>query len=588
MDKYRIGNGAGNPFSDSQARNYSDERVVSEFCAVSQFWTLFNDQHEIVIGPRGCGKTILLKMMRYSLLRELKQKRAQEIVNAKNYLCFYVPLHLEFIKRISDTTLDEQERITWFRFSFNCLLALSMIIEFKALLEDTFADDVEQYRNETKLTKKINEIWNLQEASTIHTFTELTNEIYRTYYNADPSNIAAGSLPKSFTHTIGSCLTSIRSCLCETFNISPTWIICIDEAEFLDDCYQKCINTAFRSDTARIAIKMATLPYYHRTKKTLDETIEVMDGQDFKYTFIHLQSDNKDYKAITNAIVHNRLAKENIHIKELEQFVATLPFDRYQDYYRKEIGLINDESDTIKMKILDQLPQKTREKNQGKKNEEIKKPLIDKYSPILYVREIYKKKRGQHIPVWYAGANMIRRISQGNPRIFIRIMDVLFECNKGKTLPVSLKQQHKAIEAFAKSFCQETEALEGVGPEAAYNLDKIARILHKKTHDKELSLVGLSFSLDENSLTQNSSRWLMRSVAFSRLFVDEHSITAGITKESVFELSNIYAVHYWLPMRAKPVMNICLEEALKEEYIVKTRNSTKKSVIVPGQISMNL
>ena len=58
-----------NPFSDSQARNYSDNKLSSEFYPISQFWTLFNDQHEILLGTRGCGKTFLLKMMRYSMLK---------------------------------------------------------------------------------------------------------------------------------------------------------------------------------------------------------------------------------------------------------------------------------------------------------------------------------------------------------------------------------------------------------------------------------------------------------------------------------------------------------------------------------------
>ena len=46
-----------NPFSDSQARNFSDAKLISEFCPVSNYWSLFNDQHEVLLGTRGSGKT---------------------------------------------------------------------------------------------------------------------------------------------------------------------------------------------------------------------------------------------------------------------------------------------------------------------------------------------------------------------------------------------------------------------------------------------------------------------------------------------------------------------------------------------------
>ncbi len=42
-----------NPFSDSQARNFSDTKIINEFYPTSCFWSLFNDQHEILLGTRG-------------------------------------------------------------------------------------------------------------------------------------------------------------------------------------------------------------------------------------------------------------------------------------------------------------------------------------------------------------------------------------------------------------------------------------------------------------------------------------------------------------------------------------------------------
>ena len=67
-DAFKDYSGA-NPFNDIQGRNFSDDRIIREFQPISKFWTLFNNQHEVIIGTRGSGKTFLLKMMRRSSRR---------------------------------------------------------------------------------------------------------------------------------------------------------------------------------------------------------------------------------------------------------------------------------------------------------------------------------------------------------------------------------------------------------------------------------------------------------------------------------------------------------------------------------------
>lgn len=78
------GSSQQNPFSDSQARNFSDTKVANEFYPISTYWSLFNDQHEILLGTRGSGKTVLLKMMRYSMLSRIDNPLATQLVEEKN------------------------------------------------------------------------------------------------------------------------------------------------------------------------------------------------------------------------------------------------------------------------------------------------------------------------------------------------------------------------------------------------------------------------------------------------------------------------------------------------------------------------
>ena len=98
-----------NPFSDSQPRNFSDTKMCNEFCPISNYWSLFNDQHEILLGTRGSGKTFLLKMMRYSMLKRIDNPMAKDIAQKKSFLALYVPMYLEFVTHLTRFDAPEEE-----------------------------------------------------------------------------------------------------------------------------------------------------------------------------------------------------------------------------------------------------------------------------------------------------------------------------------------------------------------------------------------------------------------------------------------------------------------------------------------------
>ena len=577
--------GSGNPFSDSKASNYADKRVLDEFCPISQFWSLFNNQHEIILGSRGCGKTIMLKMMRYSMLRKMGDPQAQKLVRDKDYIAFYVPLHLEYIKKLAVCKLPESEQIRWFCFFFNCLLAQSILIELPAILEDICADDAHsKIQLEYELSQSIAESWEIPNAESFYRFFRVRDAATNIFYQADPSNTLVDKLPPLFIHSLGAPLAAISPNICNKLNISPTWILCVDEAEFLDECYQRCINSALRSDTDHIAIKMATLPYYYTTQETLDPRVRVMNGDDFKYTIIAMDYADRDFINVADTIVRTRMKSTGTRIECLEQFVETLGEDTYLAYYLEEFKNSNVELSDIHAKILSQLSSNSQEHNQKKTLDELKKPVYDKLAPIFYLREVYRNKKGRHIPVWYAGASMIRRVSQGNPRIFIRIMNDLFLKANGQRLPLNLKAQHSTIFKFAESFCEETATLEQVGPEAQKNLEYISEYIQEKTHEGPLTAVGIGFSLTKRIDLKKHLPWLQRAVAFSRLMVDHNSMITGITVDSEFELANLYAVYYWLPMRRKPLKRIALPGDKKYTYTLKTGDIPEQLSLLPKEM----
>ncbi len=153
------GYSGANPFHESQARAGAERKILSEFYPTSAFWSLFNDQHEILLGTRGSGKTFLLRMMSYTLLREFDHPNAKEILNSRSFIAFYVPLHLEFLASISGKKCPDHEKLEYFQFAFNCAAAKALLTEVRALLTDCFTDSRDRLIAEEAIIKLCCSIW---------------------------------------------------------------------------------------------------------------------------------------------------------------------------------------------------------------------------------------------------------------------------------------------------------------------------------------------------------------------------------------------------------------------------------------------
>ena len=570
-----------NPFSDSQARNFSDEKVTSEFLPISLFWTLFNDQHEILLGSRGCGKTFLLKMMRYSMIKTVEDSRAAELVKKKEFIALYVPMHLEFVAPLNGIN-SEKMQILLFQVLFNCLLANSVMVELNSMLEEVDGV-IEKARKRVSLVKKLDNIWFGDDQSEICDFEDLREKIDKMYYNIDWINFNETSIPVVFRRQICSTLLSVKNSISHIleFKTEPTWIICIDEAEFLNEICQKCINNIFRSDSNRIALKVATLPFYHKTLATLEEGISVSDGNDFSYKIVDMDYNSSYFIRLTDKLCRHRINnrfKKNSDCNSLEDFVGKIGNDDYIDYYREIVKDDRASYEVIEKEIIKSFPEKRRENAPNYSN--LRKTVYDKYAPIFFLREVHKiAKKGNNKPGWFAGVKTIRKVSQGNPRMFIQIMCSLFD--KARETKLTTRAQHDVIYKFACDICESTKALQKNGPEAYKKLNAISEKLQEKVHGMNLVTGGLNFTVSDGSY-----EWLEVAIAYSRVITDDETKRRGISKSSKLMLSCAYAVKYWLPIRSDVPISIPeLEDINTNSYTVKGKIK-KKNYVDPNQLTI--
>lgn len=551
-DKIKNYNGQ-NPFYDNQARNFSDEKVLNEFYPISSFWDLFNGSHEIILGARGSGKTFLLKMMRYSMLKRMEDCVAQRIVSDRQFFAFYVPMHLEFVASVAPYSLTQERRVESFQIAFNFLLAQSIIEELRALTDD-ITDHIESATKTAKLCYEISKVWFDTEEEAVFDFLPLERKINKLFFNFDPLSSDYSNIPVVFRKQICSPLVAAKDITTSVLNIKtqPTWLVCIDEAEFLDTTLQECINNVFRSDSNRIALKVATLPYAHTTLKTFSSDVTVSAGNDFIYHVIDMEYDSTDFINLTNSLCAHRInsrVNPDLEIHSLEDFLGTIGNDDLIDYYREELGGKESDRNAIEEKIISSFSDQRKIGSSKYKNK--RKTIYDKYATIFFTREMYLlSKQGNRKPGWYAGAKTVRKISQGNPRVFLQIMNELFE--EAKKHPLHPKTQHQVLLSYAKDYCQATKGLNEVGPVIANRLDEIAGFLHARVHNGFLISAGASFELvfSKESDFQENKEWIQAAIANSRLVVSDGEKINRISKGTKYLLSNAYCAAFWIPMRS--------------------------------------
>lgn len=573
-----------NPFSDKQPRPFSDRKIYKEFYPISLFWTLFNDQHEILLGSRGSGKTFLLKMMRYSMLKNIKNPRALQLISEKNYIAMYVPMRSEFLSPITNSPLPEAEKLFRFQEGFNCLLCESLLCEVQSLLEEI--DDFSQ-----RVTKQINIVTKLEklwfgDSTGIAEISELSDRVYEYYagidWNISPRENSYPALRKQICFP----LVIARSVLTRELDLKndPTWIVCVDEAESLTEIMQRSINDFFRSDSNRVVIKLATLPYSHVTLKTLNKT-NVSDVNDFNYRTIDLSFEEDDFIRLTNSLCKNRLMERfnsDDICESLEEFVGVIGDDDYIDYYRNAVGNINADHDVIKNKIIASFSKRRRDNVNNYTNP--RKSLFDRFAIVYYTMEMkdLHEHHGNRCPGWYAGAKMIRRVSQGNPRRFLQVMGALFE--KARMGALTPKAQHRVLYKYAQSFCEATRSLEQNGPIAYEQLINISKQLTVPDIDKPLLPGSNAFVINYQNEEEfkKSKPWIELCVAYSRLMVDSEAKCSGITMKTKYVIANAYAFKYWIPMHSDGATTVTLKpvtiNAEKKEYELTSGYSSQISI----------
>lgn len=582
-----------NLFEVDNARNLSMQELVETFIPTQSFWRLLSAKHHVLLGARGQGKTALAKMLSHAHLTLMAQTRneprARSAVRDQEFIGIYLPTRLEWVGGLKNKPwLTEREREELFQWRLNIASCIAFIPIASSCISTYIEGKAKQAQTERELAHQLSKDWIVEPRLRFDDLLQLRRHLEDTDYRKSiqilreraVGGVPNGEMPEGLafgTELLVTLRQGIRQ-LSRLLSLKPncTWLLCLDEAEFLEEMDHRILNSHMRAYPENLFLKITTMPYCHYTLAT-NIGADLVNGQDFEYV-------NMDLDNVINARTSGEMetigtwfgrtlfgklieasppqVKEGRN-REIPSATDVLGRNKILEPRRKDWSA---ESDNMKM-LKKYASQKTVARAQrliGTKK--FRDEISRKIHGALLLRKEIDELKGNKALTAYSGARMVIRCADGNPRHLIRIFNVLLMkltskqkwllARRLKANPISSKEQTRAMRALSATTLKQVRSFPYIGPNLHEFLCMLGKYMRANLHEKPLTTDQVtSIVLDD---TISELEWKLVQVAVDHGLLHPN-VGSGNTdempwKEGTFHLAYALAPHFLLlPRRGKPV-----------------------------------
>ncbi|HEY1806829.1 MAG TPA: hypothetical protein VGG45_20330 [Terracidiphilus sp.] len=560
-----------NLFEVDNARNMSTSEVVQTFLPTRSFWRLLSTKNHIVCGARGSGKTVLMKMLGHDHLSRLEHQTARRIVSERQFIGIYVPTKIEWVSALKNKPWKtEEEAELFFQWRLNVATCIRFLVSLRSCLRLYHADEIERARHEVTLARAISRSWsdNNYCGNTLQEIERYLSDLEYRMQTQLARKRVIGNLREGEEFAGLTFFTDLFVPLRRAISIasdvlafesSTSWLLCLDEAEFLEEFQQRILNAHLRAESGNLFFKISTMPYYHKTVAT-NTGAALSVGHDFEYVYIdrdliHFSPSGDDAgEEAALRILERRGVHQNqaigrdtwMHVLGPSPLMDAAPAEWQQD--SRTMRLIEKYGD-------DALIERAR-KLVGRK--EFRDQIARKVKPALLLREVVSRTKGNRPLDLYCGMRLAIRCSDANPRRLIRIFNLLMHRAiqpDGTLKRISPNNQTTLLSQFSESVLNRTLSHPRVGKRVLEILSAIGWYAHDQLHNHRLRSDQTSGIQVDESISAEDWEAIKAAVGIGLLFPQTTPSRGDPMpeKEGAFHLGYVLAPHFRiLPRRGRP------------------------------------
>ncbi len=461
-----------NLFEIDNARNLTREEVVRTFIPPQAFCRLLSAKHHVLLGSRGSGKTVIAKMLSHDHLSLSDEPRARNAIATKSFIGIYLPTRLEWVGGLRNkpwqTESEKEEHFAW---RLNIASCLAFLNTMDSCLAVYMQDDGLRARAERDLCMRLSRLWSDDNLART-TITEIREHVEDVEYQRQVQmarvravgRLEANEKPVAlrFNVDLFSPLRRAISIASRIFRFpeSTAWLVCLDEAEFLEEDHQRILNSHMRAHSGNLFFKITTMPYAHRGLETTTR-VSLDAGHDFDYVYLdsdpvfHAKTESEKGRIGTGFArqVFRKRAEASgpkysgVSITELLG-VSELLDPRSEDWRpgSPNMSLLRQYASADSVQRAERLADSDRFMNE----------IGRKIHGALLLRAKVEEVRGRGELDAYSGASMAMRCGDANPRRLIRIFNAMLLSAKWrkvdrfqKLAPLSRVSQNNVLLTFS-------------------------------------------------------------------------------------------------------------------------------------------
>lgn len=530
------------------ARNLSVDQLAETFIQTKLFERLLSPSHHVLLGARGQGKTALFRMLAFDGLSALAaiDKNVRCLVDEKKYIGIYLPTKLEWIQALTLQTdgeiISPEKAFLW---KLNLSSCIALLITVASCVRYYCCDQRTRTIKELSFCRKVSELWRL--GCVCETFEAVTDRLKWLSFEWQVEVSRRGMLgnvhgrvplkeplESAFAvfgiSSFEPLIQGIRLIAAELgLPASTSWLLCIDEAEWMNAAQQSVVNSFMRvAPENNLFLKIATMPFSHYTLETANGEAPLIPGQDFDY--MHMDFGGAEVSHMDDA--EARWGKEYAFGEILFERVMAKYFPEVADKYPSMPDLFGAcplldrdidqdwSNDSTYMTLLQEyanaslLSRAEAQHENGEVDDSFMNSIGRKVRGALLLREDFDNRKGHKKSALYSGARMIIKCADGNPRVFIRILKNLIASSDApdlKSLRVNTSLQEDVLRNLAENFLNQIKSYQSIGPKLYKIVLKLGNYMKLCLYGRKLtSDVTGSFSIGEPDKGDDASLELLK------------------------------------------------------------------------------